>query len=79
MRLLSEKNKDGVPDNACDRAVYFFIEGLIDNIRDDIPTAYDVDRVVVQIESIMDDETIRFCDQAVKKSVDIVKAGGVNE
>ncbi len=42
-------------------------------------TAYDVDRVVGQIESIMDDETIRFCDQAVKKSVDIVKEGGVNE
>lgn len=43
------------------------------------PTAYDVDKVVEQIENIMQDEAIRFVDQAVRESVNIVKAGGVNE
>lgn len=43
-----------------------------------IPTAYNVDKVVDQIEDIMDDESVRFCNQAVRRSVNIVKAGGVN-
>ena len=46
---------------------------------ENLPTAYDVDNVMGQIESIMDDESIRFCDQAVRRSVNIVKAGGVSD
>ncbi len=42
------------------------------------PTAYDVDKVVEQIKDIMQDESIRFCDQAVDKAVNIVKAGGID-
>lgn len=42
-------------------------------------TAYDVDKVVEQINVIMDDESIRYCGQAVQRAVKVVKAGGVNE
>lgn len=31
----------------------------------EMPTAYDVDKVIEQIDGIMKDESIRFCDQAV--------------
>lgn len=41
------------------------------------PTAYDADEVVGQIENIMDDDSIRYCDQAVRRSVNIVREGGV--
>jgi len=40
MKLLSDKNSKGMPDKATERAVYCFIENLIDEIRDDIPSAY---------------------------------------
>ncbi|MBP3703712.1 MAG: hypothetical protein J6I65_07995 [Lachnospiraceae bacterium] len=46
---------------------------------DQIPTAYDVDKVVKQIEDIMHDDSIRFCDQAVNRAINVVKAGGINE
>lgn len=51
---------------------------IIDVIKEQ-PTAFDVDKVVEQIENIMDDENIRFVDQAVRKAVKIVMGGGVNE
>lgn len=41
------------------------------------PTAYDKDKVVEQIDSIMEDESIRFCNQAVNVAKRIVKNGGV--
>lgn len=41
MKFLSNKNKDGMPEGAGNRAVYSFIENLIDEIRDDIPDAHD--------------------------------------
>ncbi len=40
-------------------------------------TAYDVDEVVEQIDEIMKDESIRFCDQAVNAAKKIVKSGGI--
>lgn len=39
------------------------------------PTAYDVDKVAEQIKKIMEDESIRFADRAVNRSVNIVKSG----
>lgn len=41
------------------------------------PTAHDVDKVVEKIKEIMKDESIRFVDQAVNRSVNIVKSGGI--
>lgn len=41
------------------------------------PTAYDVDKVVEQIDGIMKNESIRFCDQAVNAAKKIVKSGGI--
>lgn len=41
------------------------------------PVAYDVDKVVERIKKIMEDESIRFVDQAVNRSVSIVKSGGI--
>ena len=44
---------------------------------DEQPTAYDVDKVVEQIDGIMKNESIRFCDQAVNAAKKIVKSGGI--
>ena len=41
------------------------------------PTTYDVDKVVEQIDGIMKNESIRFCDQAVNAAKKIVKSGGI--
>lgn len=41
-----------------------------------MPT-YDVGKVLEQIDGIMKDESIRFCDQAVNVAKKIVKSGGV--
>lgn len=42
-----------------------------------LSVAYDVDKVVEQIDNIMEDESIRFCEQAVNAAKRIVKSGGV--
>lgn len=42
------------------------------------PTAYDKEKVVEQIDRIMEDESIRFCDQAVNVAKRVVKNGGVS-
>ena len=80
MKFLSKKNKDGMPYSSNNRAIYCFIENLIDEIRDDIPTAYDVEKVVEQLlsESLCaraDDEAFIMLDNAI----DIVKGGGQGE
>lgn len=46
---------------------------------DNSPTAYDVDKVVEQIEDIAKDERIRFADQVMRRAVKIVKGGGRDE
>lgn len=43
-----------------------------------MPT-YDVGKVLEQIDGIMKDESIRFCDQAVNVAKKIVKSGGVSD
>lgn len=60
-------------------AVYNDTGTILAEFMPDLPTAYDVDKVVEQIETIMDDESIRYCGQAVQRSVNIVEEGGVNE
>jgi len=87
MKFLSEKNKNGMPDNARDRAVYCFIENLIDEIRDGIPTAYDVDKVVERLELLSENEEYddlntyeekAVYNTAYLKAIEIVKAGGID-
>ena len=41
------------------------------------PTAYNVDRVVEQIDKIMEDESIWFVNQAVNRAKRIIKSGGI--
>lgn len=43
------------------------------------PAAYDTDNVIKQIDGIMKDESIRFCDQAVNAAKRFVKSGGISE
>ncbi len=38
------------------------------------PTAFDLESVIEQVENIMNDDNIRFCDQAVRKVVEILKS-----
>lgn len=40
------------------------------------PTAYDVEKVVEQIAEIMENEKIRFVDQAVNAAIRIIRSGG---
>ena len=48
-------------------------------MADEQPVAYDSDKVVEKIEDIMQDESVRFCDQAVNRAVNIVKSGGIDK
>lgn len=41
------------------------------------PTAYDEDRVVEQIDKIMEDESIWLVNQAVNRAKRIIKSGGI--
>lgn len=50
----------------------------ITRIIEEQPTDYDKDKVVEQIDAIMKDESIRFCDQAVNVAKRIVENGGVS-
>lgn len=38
------------------------------------PTAFDLESAIEKIEGIMDDDSIRFCDQAVRRAVNILKS-----
>ena len=50
----------------------------ITRIIEEQSTDYDKDKVVEQIDAIMKDESIRFCDQAVNVAKRIVENGGVS-
>lgn len=51
-----------------------FFDGVM-AIVDNQPTAYDVEKVVEQLENIRKDEGIRFADQVVNRAINIVKGG----
>lgn len=55
---------------------YISADSVIEKIKL-MPTAYDVDKVVEQIDGIMKDESIRFVNQAVNRAKIIVKSGGI--
>lgn len=65
--LIQDIKNDPVID--CDMAKY-----LVDKV-DGMETAYDVDKVVEQLEGIMKDDNIRFADQIVRRAINIVKGG----
>lgn len=46
---------------------------------DEAQTAYDVDAVCEEIEKIMQDDSVRFVDQAVNRAKKIVRNGGKYE
>lgn len=53
---------------------------LIDMVMDDIDemqTAFDKEKVIEKIKEIMNDESIRFVDQAVNRTIEIVEKGGI--
>lgn len=56
MQHLSKKNKNGVPDDVCGRAVYYFVENLIDEIRDNIPCVCDMD-ISIPIQKELEKKT----------------------
>lgn len=79
MKFLSEKNKNGMPESATGRATYGFIENLIDEIRDDIPVAYDVDKVVGTMKEYatdFDDDSDAVANMVISDLISIVKGGG---
>ena len=41
------------------------------------PTAFDKEKVIEKIKEIMNDESIRFVDQAVNRTIEIVEKGGI--
>lgn len=41
------------------------------------PTAFDKEKAIEEIKGIMDDESIRFVDQAIRYAIEIVKKGGI--
>lgn len=43
----------------------------------DCHTAFDKEKVIEKIKGIMDDESIRFVDQAVNRTIEIVEKGGI--
>lgn len=43
------------------------------------PTAFDKEKVIEKIKEIMNDESIRFVDQAVNRTIEIVEKGGIND
>lgn len=52
------------------------ISQIIDFIKDQ-PTAFDKEKVIEKIKEIMNDESIRFVDQAVNRTIEIVEKGGI--
>ena len=46
-------------------------------IISDQPTAFDKEKVIEKIKEIMNDESIRFVDQAVNRTIEIVEKGGI--
>ena len=44
---------------------------------EETPTAFDKEKVIEKIKEIMNDESIRFVDQAVNRTIEIVEKGGI--
>jgi hypothetical protein len=78
--LISRKAAIQVIENLCTDGNMYGNQNLtlidayeaIDGISD-LHTAYDVDKVVEQINHIMKDENIRFANQVVQRAANIVK------
>lgn len=80
MKFLCEKNKNGMPESPRGMVVYCFIENLIDEIRDDIPTAYDLNKVVKQLEEssyFSEDSNCNIVEY--QRAIEIVKGAVNNE
>lgn len=41
------------------------------------PTAYNTEKVIEQIDGIMEDDSIRFCNQAINVAKNFVECGGI--
>ena len=41
------------------------------------PTAYNTEKVIEQIDGIMEDDSIRFCKQAINVAKNFVECGGI--
>ena len=56
-------------------------DGTLDDdisvILEEVKTAFDKGKVIEKIKEIMNDESIRFVDQAVNRTIEIVKKGGI--
>lgn len=46
-------------------------------VIEDQPTAFDKEKMIEEIKGIMDDESIRFVNQAVNRTIEIVEKGGI--
>lgn len=66
--IQRHKGNSSLVDTTIEVAVNNFINFIVQ-----VPTAYDVDKVVEQLESIRKDENIRFADQVVNTAICIVK------
>lgn len=46
---------------------------------DEVPTAYDPDKVVKQLEELKEKKTLGSHKVMIKEAIEIVKAGGIND
>lgn len=81
MKILSDKNKDGMPDDATGRIRYEFIEDLIDEIRDNIPQVFDLENTICQLENKIiglinlksDEPTVDVAIKELMRAIEIIK------
>lgn len=73
MRLI---DADRLMDNLRGNVLIDVTPELEDTIAQQ-PTAFDKEKVIEKIKGIMDDESIRFVDQAVNRTIEIVEKGGI--
>lgn len=81
MKFLSDKNKDGMPDDATGRIRYEFIEDLIDEIRDNIPQVFDLENTICQLENTIiglinlksDEPTVDLAIKELMRAIEIIK------
>ena len=73
MRLI---DADRLMDNLRGNVLIDVTPELEDTIAQQ-PTAFDKEKVIEKIKEIMNDESIRFVDQAVNRTIEIVEKGGI--